>query len=294
MNLFYWLAHSACAIAFTADSFESTYSPSTQVQRIDAVRALQESADISYVEAKDEATKKANSQNFTKQINVHPDSPGNGRVLTEDLSLFIVCDTMTPTRRAERDKNSISKRLIRNPSGSSINTGSPTASLRAKRSTASSPNGSVRGSLGGNVRQESAQHCSSKGDDRKESDWYSGNDQGGSITPSRNEGSVCSSMGPMSSNITLGSALTSITGITRTKVTKAHRPESTYDFNIIDLPLLRDINRRVDLNEMASLEYITGGSHSQIYSATWHGQSVIVKVSFLPEFISCYFLSLYY
>lgn len=293
MNLFYWLAHSACAIAFTADSFETTHSPSTHVQRIEAVRALQESPDITFVEAKDEATKKANYQNFTKQINVHPDSPANGRILMEDLSLSVVCDSMTPTRKAERDKNSSSRRLISNPSGSSINTGSPTASLRIKRSTASSPNGSVRGSLGSNVRQESAQHGSFKGDDRKETDWYSGNDQGGSITPSRNEGSVCSSMGPMSSNITLGSALTSITGITRTKATKAHRPESTYDFNIIDLPLLRDINRRVDLNEMASLEYITGGSHSQIYSATWHGQSVIVKVSLLLESIICNFLSSY-
>jgi hypothetical protein len=288
LNLFYWLAHSACAIAFASDTFEIAYSPNSSVQRIDAVRALQESENISFVEAKDETAKKANSHHFTKQINVHPDSPLNGRVLMEDLSLSTACDAMTPTRRAERDKISTSRRLVRNQSSNSINTASPTASVRVKRNSASSPNGSIRGSSGSNVRQENAQHSPFKGDDRKESDWYSGNDQAGSITPSRNEGSVCSSVGPMSSNITLGSALTSITGITRTKPLKPQRPEKTFDFNIIDLPLLRDINRRVDLNEMASLEYITGGSHSQIYSATWHGQSVIVKVSLHPESEICH------
>ena len=285
MNLYYWLAHSACAIAFAADASEIAHSSSNNVLRLDAVRALQESVDISFVEVKDETTKKAVSQHFTKQINVHPDSPLNGRALMEDLNLSVVCDVMTPSRRAERDKNSSSRRLVRPPSTSSINTGSPTVSVRAKRNSVSSPNGSIRGSSGSNVRQENTQHSPFKGDDRKESDWYSGTDQPGSNTPSRTEGSISSSAGPMSSNITLGSALTSITGITRTKPLKPQRPEKTFDFNIIDLPLLRDINRRVDLNEMSSLEYITGGSHSQIYSATWHGQSVIVKVSLYLELL---------
>lgn len=103
-------------------------------------------------------------------------------------------------------------------------------------------------------------------------------DQPGSGDQSRGGGSITSSVGPMSSNITIGSALTSITGATRTRAVKSQRTEKTFDFNIIDLRLLRNINRRVDLNEMLHLEYVTGGSHSQIYSATWQNQSVIVKV----------------
>lgn len=277
LNLFYWLAHSACAIAFSSDTYEIALSPNN-VQRSDVVRALQEAADVTFVEAKDESVKTSKGQHFSKQINVPSDFTLNSRVLMEDLSLLnIASDVMTPTRRSERDKNSVSRRLVRNQSSNSINSGSPTVSVRVKRNSVSSPNGSVRGSSG--MRQDNALPSPYKGDDRKESDWSSLNDQPGSIAISRNEGSICSSAGPMSSNVTLGSALTSVTGITKKKPVKPQRPEKTFDFNIIDLPLLRNINRRVDLNEMVSLEYITGGSHSQIYSATWLGQSVIVKVS---------------
>lgn len=101
-------------------------------------------------------------------------------------------------------------------------------------------------------------------------------DRSDSGTQSRGAGSISA----CSDNITIGSALTSITGITRTKPNKPQRPLKAFDYHITDLPLLRDINRRVDLNEMVALEYVTGGSHSQIYSAMWHGQSVIVKVRY--------------
>jgi hypothetical protein len=47
---------------------------------------------------------------------------------------------------------------------------------------------------------------------------------------------------------------------------------------VVDLPLLRDIDRKVDLNDVVGLEYLSTGSNSQIYSAVWNNQRVIVKV----------------
>lgn len=51
-----------------------------------------------------------------------------------------------------------------------------------------------------------------------------------------------------------------------------------FAFFIDDLPIKRDVNRNVDLEELVDLEYITEGSSSHIFSAVWQDQPVIVKV----------------
>jgi hypothetical protein len=51
-----------------------------------------------------------------------------------------------------------------------------------------------------------------------------------------------------------------------------------FSFFIDDLPIKRDVNRNVDLEELVDLEYITEGSSSHIFSAVWQDQPVIVKV----------------
>lgn len=76
-----------------------------------------------------------------------------------------------------------------------------------------------------------------------------------------------------------GTALTSISNLSRViKPIKSSRVNTQFDFDVTDLPLLRDIDRRVDLNDVIGLEYLSSGSNSQIYSAVWQGQRVIVKV----------------
>ena len=45
------------------------------------------------------------------------------------------------------------------------------------------------------------------------------------------------------------------------------------------LALRRNVNRRVDLEEMANVNYVCAGSNSHIFSATWRNQNVIIKVS---------------
>jgi hypothetical protein len=51
-----------------------------------------------------------------------------------------------------------------------------------------------------------------------------------------------------------------------------------FSFFIDDLPIKREVNRDVDLEELVDLEYITEGSSSHIFSAVWQDQPVIVKV----------------
>ena len=51
-----------------------------------------------------------------------------------------------------------------------------------------------------------------------------------------------------------------------------------FGYFIDDLPVKRDILREVDLEELVDLEYITEGSSSHIFSASWRDEQVIVKV----------------
>ena len=51
-----------------------------------------------------------------------------------------------------------------------------------------------------------------------------------------------------------------------------------FSHHIDDLPVLRNLNGMVDLDEMKDLEYLTEGSHSHIFSAHWKGQPVIIKM----------------
>ena len=52
-----------------------------------------------------------------------------------------------------------------------------------------------------------------------------------------------------------------------------------YGYFIDDLPIKKNILREVDLEELVDLEYITEGSSSHIFSASWRDEEVIVKVS---------------
>lgn len=44
------------------------------------------------------------------------------------------------------------------------------------------------------------------------------------------------------------------------------------------LPILRRIDRNVNLEEMTNVKFVCPGSNSHIFSATWRNQNVIVKV----------------
>jgi hypothetical protein len=80
----------------------------------------------------------------------------------------------------------------------------------------------------------------------------------------------------------VGTALTSISNLSRIiKPMKSARATTCFDFDIAELPILRDIDRRVDLNNVIGLEYLSSGSNSQIYSAVYNNQRVIVKVLFI-------------
>ena len=63
------------------------------------------------------------------------------------------------------------------------------------------------------------------------------------------------------------------------------RHQKSCDFFLCKLDLRHIIDRKVDLNEMTNLEFLTEGSHSEIYGANWHGESVIIKIlsSRIPE-----------
>ena len=45
------------------------------------------------------------------------------------------------------------------------------------------------------------------------------------------------------------------------------------------LALRRNINRRIDLEEMTNVNYVCAGSNSHIFSATWNNKNVIIKVT---------------
>ena len=224
------------------------------------MKALQASGNSSVIddigdEAKDAESKRAQSMHYTRQINVPlevPPTPGtppdDASVSTDVLSIACLSD-MTDMKLCEDAPPTL--KLLKDES---------TRSANVTRAKVLPRLGSV-GSVG--ERRTSSPKIESI---TPRSDYEEGYYKGG--------GSVCSSVGGQ----TMGSALTSVTGVSRLKPIKLMRPAKFFDFNIVNLPLLRDINRRVDLNEMVSLEYIAGGSHSQVYSAMWNNQSVIVKV----------------
>lgn len=57
---------------------------------------------------------------------------------------------------------------------------------------------------------------------------------------------------------------------------------SNEQFNFVPkaLPILRDIDRNVNLEEMTNVKFVCPGSNSHIFSATWRNQNVIVKVKY--------------
>jgi hypothetical protein len=65
-------------------------------------------------------------------------------------------------------------------------------------------------------------------------------------------------------------------------ITQEGREDMVKDFNfdIDDLPIKREIDRDVDVDELMDLEYITDGSSSNIFSARWRNEDVIVKVNY--------------
>ena len=52
----------------------------------------------------------------------------------------------------------------------------------------------------------------------------------------------------------------------------------TFSFKISNLEIRRDINRQVDLQEFTNMAFLTEGSNSHIFSATWQNQPVIIKM----------------
>ena len=60
--------------------------------------------------------------------------------------------------------------------------------------------------------------------------------------------------------------------------TKIVSGRDDFDFSSQALLLRRDIDRQINLEEMANVKYLCAGSNSHIFSATWQNQSVIVKV----------------
>ena len=246
------------------------------------VCALQESAGTSGSKCDTNVTKQTSTK-FSKLIRAPVDVYGGRRRNTED---FTISDAFIP-QRFNRDNNDIRYNIDTNSSGSSKSpTFSPGTSMNRRPSY--SRGEAVETRAGCHVREftslsiyDDQRTLSSKPDCPSYTEASSSvfDEQTGSGNQSRGGGSIASSIGPMSCNITVGSALTSITGVTRTRPNKSQRSDKAFDFNIMNLRLLRNINRRVDLNEMVNLEYVTGGSHSQIYSATWQNQPVIVKVN---------------
>ena len=314
LNLFYWLGHSACAVAFAADPVESEEKQlkidktSTSEHIVtDVLQVFEDYASTPTLSTSNNDSQTNDSDKsikipFSMQIIAPQDATSEVKLFIENSSAsskVTAAGASTPVSRPGPSEQSTAGDVIplrdlelmynvssdlRNSSEISRYNRTPATNqsnrvirneamvVKGKSSVSSTP--VRRGSLnfqeisairkGANlVHSNSATHSSSNERDRSDS----GNQSRGAGSVS-----VCSD------NMTMGSALTSVTGITRTKPNKPQRPLKAFDYHITDLPLLRDINRRVDLNVMVALEYVTGGSHSQIYSAMWHGQSVIVKV----------------
>lgn len=324
MNLFYWLGHSAVAVAFSSalDPIESDdkqrqidkTSTSEHIGR-DVLQIFEGSGSTPTMSTSNNDSQNNGSERsviipFSKQIIAPLEATSDVKLFMENSSISSkVTDPSTRgARYGEKSTGGEFRRMdLELMYNTSSNLRNSSESLKIKRNSDSSQSGRIerngrkevmiskgksptlntpvrRGSLTyqeiSAIRKEANLMFSGSTPHSIERDRSCGQEQSESGYHSRGAGSVsvCSSVGLMSDNVTMGSALTSITGVTRTKPNKPQRPVKIFDFNIVNLPLLRDINRRVDLNEMVALEYVTGGSHSQIYSAMWHGQSVIVKV----------------
>ena len=52
-----------------------------------------------------------------------------------------------------------------------------------------------------------------------------------------------------------------------------------FEFTSLALQQRRDIDRRINLDEMGNVKYLCAGSNSHIFSASWQNQNVIIKVS---------------
>ena len=276
LNLMYWLGHAACAVAFAPDFFESdAYKASLlaspkRIQAIRALQSLQSSSSMLSTEETDGIEKIADASSlahtivFSKEIHAPMEPSGTPRLDLSTSSTNCLSDITVAVKAEERE--------IRE---SDI----PTLKLLKEDRGGSSP--SIK---------PLKRNSQSNGDSKRDMFPQSSNMSvgGGSVITTdsayydKGRDSDCSSVGAQ----TMGSALTSVTGIGKLKPMRSIRSLKGFDFSIIDLPLLRNINRRVDLNEMVSLEYVTGGSHSQVYSAMWNNQSVVVKVKCILIIIS--------
>jgi hypothetical protein len=54
--------------------------------------------------------------------------------------------------------------------------------------------------------------------------------------------------------------------------------EDNFSFQMRDLPVRRAISHHVSLNEFKNIQVVARGSSSEIFSATWKDQEVIIKV----------------
>ena len=265
------MSHSLCAVAFTphTTSFGTVGEKKPVIecpQRAMAIVALRSSPIPDRVgdEVKEDPNEGAQHIHYSKQIIVPVDdlnSPRSPPCAFSNASSF---RSLKSEKDPDRSPSKVIRDDVANKSGSKLSFSSDQNSPYTE---------------GNNLSRSDVYSCNRNTDDdngnySKESAVQSNSN----VYYNKGGGSVCSSVGP-SSNNTMGTALTSVTGAThRLKMDRATRSPKYFDFNIIDLSLLRNINRRVDLNEMVSLEYVTDGSHSQVYSAVWNNQQVIVKV----------------
>lgn len=289
LKLLFWLSHSLSAVAFTptAELFDTDIDnkPNGRCdspRRSMAIVALQSSTFPDNVndEVKEDSNEGAQHIRYNKQIVVPGDNPTSPKLpllhtIAPSIAILSYKDPVQPSLGSTKDDNS---------------NRSSTKSLRSRQQNPYYNEG--------NDVMKNSPYASDRNDD-EESITYNGNGEGviqngANIYYNKGGGgSVCSSVGP-SSNNTMGTALTSVTGAThKLKISRSTRLPKYFDFNIIELPLLRNINRRVDLNEMVSLEYVTDGSHSQVYSAVWNNQPVVVKVKniliFAKSLLFCVF-----
>ena len=51
-----------------------------------------------------------------------------------------------------------------------------------------------------------------------------------------------------------------------------------FSFDLAQLAVSRNIARGLHLDDMVGVEYITTGSNSHIFGATWNNQAVVIKV----------------
>ena len=271
LKLLFWLSHSLCAVAFTPpiNSFGTDGEEMHVIgcpQRAMAIVALQSSPlpDLVGDEVKEDPKEGAQHIHYSKQIIVPVDdltTPRSPPCAFSNASSF---RSLKSQKDSDRSPSKLMRDDVANKSGSKL-------SLPGDQNSPYSE--------GNNLSRNDSNSCNHNTD--KENENYSKESlvqSSSNVYYNRGGGSVCSSVGP-SSNNTMGTALTSVTGAAhRLKIDRATRLPKYFDFNIIELSLLRNINRRVDLNEMVSLEYVTDGSHSQVYSAVWNNQQVIVKV----------------